>query len=289
MLRAFSFGGGVQSMAALVLAAEGRIDYRTFLFANVGDDSEYPATMVYLREVAMPFAAKHGLDLIELHKTRRDGTRETLWGKLHRTERSIDIPMRLQSGAPGNRSCTADFKIRVVSKWMRAHGATKTNPGTVGIGISVDEIQRMKPSQLSHLRNAHPLIDLELNREDCKAVIRDAGLPVPPKSSCFFCPFHTRKEWTRIYDEHPDLFQKSVSLERMINERRANLGRDPMYLTSALRPLDEVINGSHRWQMSFLEKDDEGQYSCGPFTCDGGSGGDDSAAGLVINGGPVDA
>ncbi len=289
MIKAFSFGGGVQSMAALVLAAEGRIDYRTFLFANVGDDSEYPETMVYLREVAMPYAAKHGLDLIELHKTRRDGTRETLWQKLHRTERSIDIPMRLQSGAPGNRNCTADFKIKVVSKWMRQHGATREARGTVGIGISVDEIQRMKPSQLPHLRNAHPLIDLELTREDCKAVIRDAGLPVPPKSSCFFCPFHTRKEWTRIYDEHPDLFQKSVALERMINERRANLGRDPMYLTSALRPLDEVINGSHRWQMSFLEKDDEGQYSCGPFTCDGGSGGDDSVTGLVIKGGPVDA
>jgi hypothetical protein len=286
--KAFSFGGGVQSMAALVLAAEGRIDYRTFLFANVGDDSEYPETMVYLREVAVPFAAKHGLDLIELHKTRRDGTRETLWGKLHRTERSIDIPMRLQSGAPGNRSCTADFKIRVVSKWMRAHGATKTNPGTVGIGISVDEIQRMKPSQLSHLRNAHPLIDLELNREDCKAVIRDAGLPVPPKSSCFFCPFHTVKEWRRIYDAHPDLFAKSVALERMINERRAKLGRDPMYMTGALRPLDEVVNGSHRWQLSLLDDAADGQYSCGPFTCDGGAGGDDSADGLVIKGGAVD-
>mgnify|MGYP002735202121 FL=1 len=275
MIKAFSFGGGVQSMAALVLAAQGRIDYKTFLFANVGDDSEFPQTMTYLREVAVPFAEKNNLNLVELHRTYRDGRKETLWQ-----------PMRVQSGAPGARSCTADFKIKVVSRWMKENGATKESRGTVGIGISVDEIQRMRPSQLPHIINAHPLIDLELTRDDCRSIIRDAGLPVPPKSSCFFCPFHSKSEWKRIYDEHPDLFQKSVALERMINERQVKFGRSPMYLSSALRPLDEVINGSHRWQLSFLEKDDQGQYSCGPFTCDGGSGGDDSADGLIINGGP---
>jgi hypothetical protein len=282
VIKVFSFGGGVQSMACLVLAAQGKIDYQTFLFSNVGDDSEYPETMVYLREVAMPYAKENNLNLIELHKTRRDGTTETLWQKLHRTERSIDIPMRLQSGAPGNRSCTADFKIKVVSKWMRQAGATKNNRGVVGIGISTDEITRLKPSQLPHIVNAHPLIDLGLSRNDCKKLISDAGLPVPPKSSCFFCPFHSIKEWRRMYDEQPELFARSVALEKMINERRLTLGRDPMYLTGALRPLDEVVNGSHQWQLSFLEKAQDGQYSCGPFTCDGGSGGDDSSDGLVI-------
>src|ERR671910_1536926 len=39
--RVVSYGGGVQSNALLELAAQGRIDYRTFLFANVGDDSEH--------------------------------------------------------------------------------------------------------------------------------------------------------------------------------------------------------------------------------------------------------
>jgi hypothetical protein len=39
--RVVSYDGGVQSNALLVLAAQGRIDYRTFLFANVGDDSEH--------------------------------------------------------------------------------------------------------------------------------------------------------------------------------------------------------------------------------------------------------
>ncbi|MFJ4917205.1 phosphoadenosine phosphosulfate reductase, partial [Streptomyces sp. NPDC088726] len=67
-LRTFSFGGGWQSMAALVLAAQGGIDYRTFLFANVGDDSENPGTLAYFTEHAAPYAAAHGLDLIELER-----------------------------------------------------------------------------------------------------------------------------------------------------------------------------------------------------------------------------
>ncbi len=33
----FSCGGGVQSTACLVLAAQGKIPYQTFIFANVGD------------------------------------------------------------------------------------------------------------------------------------------------------------------------------------------------------------------------------------------------------------
>ncbi len=32
-----------------------------------------------------------------------------------------------------------------------------------------------------------PLIEWNLNREDCAKLIADAGMPVPPKSACFFC------------------------------------------------------------------------------------------------------
>ncbi|MGH9213948.1 MAG: hypothetical protein ACRD2C_25235 [Acidimicrobiales bacterium] len=42
-LRVVSFGGGIQSVALLALAAQAAIDYQTFLFANVGSDSENPA------------------------------------------------------------------------------------------------------------------------------------------------------------------------------------------------------------------------------------------------------
>jgi hypothetical protein len=85
-LRTFSYGGGVQSTAALVLAAEGKIDFNIFLFANTGDDSENPKSLVYVREVAMPYAAAHGIALHELQRHTRDGQPETLYGRITRAD-----------------------------------------------------------------------------------------------------------------------------------------------------------------------------------------------------------
>lgn len=109
------------------------------------DDSEHPATLRYVREVAAPYAAAHGLQLHLLDRRRRDGTVETLWGRLTREEgsRSLPIPVRMANGAPGTRSCTADFKIKVTGRWLRRHGATAVSPATVAVGISLDEIHRV--------------------------------------------------------------------------------------------------------------------------------------------------
>ncbi|MEU9019351.1 hypothetical protein [Actinomadura sp. NPDC048394] len=41
-IRAFSYGGGWQSTAALVLAAQGHVDFRTFLFAITPNTDTLP-------------------------------------------------------------------------------------------------------------------------------------------------------------------------------------------------------------------------------------------------------
>jgi hypothetical protein len=244
-LLTFSFGGGVQSVAALVLAATSRIPYRTFLFANVGDDSENPATLDYLERHARPYAAAHGLELIELHRTRRDGTRETLYGRLTKEgSRSLPIPVRMSNGAPGTRSCTADFKIRVVGKWLKQHGASAENPATVGVGISLDEIERANTRrQEPYERVQYPLLELGLRRADCHRVITAAGLPVPPKSACWFCPYHRPTTWADMRRDEPELFDRACQLETLLIERRAALGKDPVYLTRYGRPLARAIPG----------------------------------------------
>ncbi|MCY0940114.1 phosphoadenosine phosphosulfate reductase [Streptomyces antarcticus] len=242
-MKVISFGGGVQSTALLVLAAQGRIDYSTFLFANVGDDSEHPATLAYIRDVAAPYAARAGIELHQLRRTRRDGTTETLMERLNRRDtRSIPIPVRMANGAPGRRSCTADFKIKVVGRWLREHGATANEPAVVGIGISVDEIHRANRRRSEpHEQVEYPLLDLRLRRDDCERIIETAGLPVPPKSSCFFCPFRTVDAWRQQRREDPDLFARSIEVEQTVNRLRAALGRDPVYLTRYGRPLAEAI------------------------------------------------
>lgn len=249
-VRVFSYGGGVQSNAVLALQALGKltVPYDVFVFANVGADSENPDTLEYVESVAKPFAERHGIKFLEIHKTRRDGTQETLADRIFADNRTVPIPAYMSGGAPGNRSCTTDFKIRVIDRWIKQ---SKFTHAVIGLGISIDEFQRMRGEEWHDMngkkklgfmkRREHPLIDLRMNRKDCKALILDAGLPVPPKSSCFFCPFRKRSEWVELKRDQPELFEKAVAIEQAINDKRNSMGKDRLYLHPSLRPLAETV------------------------------------------------
>ncbi len=246
-LTVISYGGGVQSTAMVVLAATGRLGYEVdaALFANVGDDSEHPATLHYVRDIATPWAAERGLPIHELQRRKRDGSTATLWEELHRIN-SITIPVRTaDTGQPmGRRSCTIDYKVKVVDKWLKANGASKETPATVLVGISTDEIIRAKGDRkgLDPFRQRrYPLIDLNLDRAACYAVIEQAGLPAPPKSSCFFCPYHRPTQWAELRRDDPELFERSASLEEELIRRRTEAGKDPVYLTRFGLPLREAV------------------------------------------------
>lgn len=250
-IKVFSFGGGVQSTASLVLAAQGKIDYKTFLFANVGDDSEHPATLTYVHEVAMPYAKEHGLELIELRRIWQKGERAgqvaTLYGELtksnSRTAGGIPIYMGEKS-VPGNRLCTITFKIKVVDRWLKEYGA-KDQGAKVGIGISMDEWHRMRKGvdpETPWKELVYPLIDLRMNRQDCMKVIDDAGLPIPPKSACWFCPYHTLKDWQNMRNKEPELFQKVCDLEELMHKRADGLGVD-IWFSKARKPLAMATTG----------------------------------------------
>jgi hypothetical protein len=255
-VRIFSFGGGVQSTAALVLAAEGKIDFPLFAFANVGADSEDPLTIEYIERHAKPYAAAHGIDLREVRKVRRDGQELTLMQHLEQQKRSVPIPVRMSNGAPGRRSCTQDFKIVPIAKLAKALGATPADPAVIGLGISIDEFQRMSSTNhIAYTVREYPLIDLRLDRSNCMSIIERAGLPIPPKSSCFFCPFHTRGAWQRLRQDRPALFDKSVALETMLNERRDAHGQTRVFLHSSSLPLLQATS-PHRQDGIFDEQED---------------------------------
>jgi hypothetical protein len=253
-------------MAALVLAAEGRIDFPLFLFANVGADSERKATLRYVEEYAKPYAADHGIELVELQRVmQRTGETRTLWQDLTREgSKSLKIPVRMSNGAPGTRSCTADYKIGVIGRELKRRGATETNKATIGIGISVDEIHRANNRRVEpHERIVYPLLDLGLRRIDCQRIVRDAGLPVPVKSSCFFCPFHRPETWHEMRREEPEEFEKACQLEELLNRRRDELGKDHVWLTRFNRPLRDAIPDG----VDLLPMFDEADGNCDSGWC----------------------
>lgn len=247
--RIFSFGGGVQSVAALVLQAQGRINYDAFVFANVGEDSENPATLAYLRDTVHPFAEAHGIRVIEVQKLQRDGTPDSVMQAQQRRGRSVIIPAFNVSGRRvGVRNCTADHKINVVNKWIKAEGITRA---IIALGFSIDESRRMRGREWEDRhgttlfgfmrRYDYPLIDLGLSRQDCHALILEAGLPRPPKSACWFCPFTSRTEWIERKKKEPELFAAAVAFEQQINEKREAAGMPPAYLHRDAGPLDRIV------------------------------------------------
>lgn len=253
-MKIFSYGGGVQSTAVLCLTAQSKLQYDHFIFANVGNDSENPATLEYIEQYAKPFAQAHGLSFIEVQKVNRAGDTQTLKQRIMTTPRSVPIPAWLPSGAFGNRICTSDFKIKVIARWLKQNGATKDNPATVGIGISTDEWMRARSdSGIAWEVLEYPLLDLRLSRNDCRKIIEQAGLPIPPKSSCYFCPFHTKREWERLKREEPELFEKAVEIDRHIRVKRDELGKDGMYLHSSRHPLDKAVG--LQYEFDFNEND----------------------------------
>jgi hypothetical protein len=256
--RVVSHGGGVQTTAMLVLAAQGKLDYQTFLFANVGDDSEHPGTLRYLREIAMPYAAEHGIEIHELHRRARDGSRTpTLYRQLMAggAERNtLAIPAFLApQRVPANRTCTNKYKITVIGRWLREHGATPASPATVAVGISADEVHRISARKRRPYERLHyPLVGVldgepvepvggrPLHRADCERIIRAAGLPVPGKSSCWFCPFQRVPSWRTLRTHEPELFAAAVDLERQLQRQPRKAGQQ-IYLHDSLVPLERAV------------------------------------------------
>ena len=253
-MRVISYGGGVQSTALLVLAVQGKLGHiDAAAFSNVGDDSENPATLRYVEKFSGPFGARGGVPIVVLHRVKRNGQSETLRGRLraaaanHKVENYV-IPLRGDDGAPlFRRNCTVDFKVRVVERWLREQGVSKKNKAETLIGFSLDEAIRVGNGGGSKISTpAYPLIDMRLTRDDCKRIITDVGLPLPPKSSCFFCPYKRPSEWRRMRESEPELFEQAAVIEDEMNSLRIAKGRGLIWLTKFNGPLRDVIDTSQQ-------------------------------------------
>jgi hypothetical protein len=246
-LKLFSFGGGVQSHAVLLMQIKGLVNYDAFIFANVGNDSESPKTIAYMDEVTRPLCEKYGINLIEVQKT-TFGEPETLVKYIYRTPLSVPIPARTSNGAPGSRSCTNDFKISVVDKWVKQQDATHC---IVGLGISLDEIRRMRDEDWHDMqgkskigffkKRQYPLIDNRMNRNDCHKIAKEFNLPQVPKSACYFCPFTKHNEWIELKKNQPAEFNKAIELENHINTKRGATGSDRVFLHASATPLNNAV------------------------------------------------
>lgn len=172
-----SYGAGVNSTAMLTeMIARGE-PCAAIVFADTG--GERPETYDYVKTVSSWLVA-HGYPSIVT--VQNDGMHRTL-------EAECLTNRRLPSVAFGFKSCSDKYKRRPFVKWLKSQQWHLADV-TVCIGFDADEPYRAErgASCADLYAKRYPLIEWDMGREECRDAIHSAGLPMPGKSACFFCP-----------------------------------------------------------------------------------------------------
>lgn len=162
------------------------------------------------------------------------------------------------------RQCTRDYKIypvrREIRKLLGYQPREKVREHVrLWMGISTDEIQRVKPSQVKFIENIYPLIDEDMSRLDCLRWFQDNDLPLPPKSSCIICPYHSDEHWLDIKRNDPKAWDMAVNFDKQIRHMPSVNGA--VYLHRSCVPLDEVALKDNQESFDLFGNECEGM--CG--------------------------
>ena len=264
-IRVLSLGAGVQSTTLLRMIIHGElppVDHAVFSDTGWEPQPVYDHLETLQKECD---TAGIPLHIVSNGNIRNDA--------LDPSKRFASMPVHILNAkgqAIGRRQCTAEYKIKPLMAKQRELAGLK--PGerckehrvTTVIGISWDEIQRVKDPAFSWIKHDYPLIDRQIRRSDCIKWNIDHGYPAPPRSSCIGCPYHSNAEWRAIRDD-PASWADAIDFDEQLRSGRIGdlLAPSQAFLHSARKPLTEVDIRSEeeRGQMTLFDNECEGM--CG--------------------------
>jgi hypothetical protein len=240
-----AYGLGVNSTAMLVEFVQRDIRPDMILFADTA--GEKPETYAYM-PVIQRYLRTMGFPPVETVRY------EPVRAACRTLEEQCLHTRTLPSLAYGGKSCSLKYKRAPQDKMILKHyppaecvaqgrrvvralgfDASETRRTFAGvvkaIGLDAGEnhrttwAQAKPPKERRPTREAwldkhyftywYPLLnDWQMDRAACEQVIRDAGLPVPPKSACWFCPASKKSEILWLREHHPQLLDRALTIER---------------------------------------------------------------------------
>jgi hypothetical protein len=241
---AVAYGLGVDSTAMLVEFALRGVRPDLILFADTG--AEKPETYAYL-PVIQRYLADVGFPAVTTVQYERK------WAPYRTLEQQCLHTGTLPSLACGGKSCSLKYKRTpqdryILSRYPPAEMVRRGRRVVRAIGFEAGEERRtyahvVKASGLDageerrltwarsepderkrQSREAwldrhyfiywYPLLEWGYDRERCKRVIASAGLPVPVKSACYFCPACKKSEIAWLRERHPEPLARALAIER---------------------------------------------------------------------------
>lgn len=216
--RILSLGAGVQSTALALMSARGELPMLDFcVFADTGGEPKKVYEHLDWIETQVPFPiirASRAGDMLG------EAALKIASGEVDRAGASmipwyVDNPYGMLP-----RQCSKEYKTRVVQQVLRDKlGLAKGERAPVGIkveqwiGISWDEAQRIKKSELAFIQNRWPLMELGMDRADCHQWSDDRQIRRAPKSSCVYCPFRDDAGWEDMRVNEPQDFAAAIRID----------------------------------------------------------------------------
>jgi hypothetical protein len=236
-----ALGGGVQSTVLALMAAAGEVqpmpDAAIFAETHWERAATYENVAWLAGELPFPIhtvstgstrerALAGGFTGIPFYVQRPDGSKGR--GQQHCTREHKIVPMR--------------DKIRELlgvskGKWVRARVE-------LWLGISTDEMSRMKDPTEKWMTHRFPLIEARMARHDCEAWFRRRypGRELG-RSCCLGCPFHSTATWRELRDTDPAGFADAVAVDAAIRDAGDGVRR---YMHQKCVPLAEAIEAADR-------------------------------------------
>jgi hypothetical protein len=254
MIRVLSLGAGVQSSTlALMIAREELLPVDCAIFSDTGWEPKAVYEWLDWLETQLPFPV-YRVSAGDLRADQMSGLNST-------RQRFAAVPWFTLSPkgkeGMGRRQCTAEYKLRPLQQKVveLMDGKRKRGGCEMLIGISMDEVWRMKPSRVQYIKNVFPLIENGITRQACLRWMEDHQYPKPPKSSCIGCPFHSNAQWRALT---PEEFADAVEVDRAIRNQPGFRGQQFMH--RSLKPLDQI---------DFRTAEEKGQIDMFMNECEG--------------------
>lgn len=231
------FGGGRDSVGGLIKLAQLGIRPDLILMSDTTSekDSTYnfiPIMNAYLRSIDFP-----EITMVELGRKRDSGFEAHLF--------RLGV---FASLSYGNHSCSVTWKIQSQDRYLKTHRslieakrqgrrlvravffeageeyrAVRSDKNAIGETIDKDGCKRGTAFALrddSDYTTWYPLIELGVTFDDILDLIWRAGLPIPKKSSCYFCAGMTELEIYQLAQDEPHKFFRALVLERIVQRNK---------------------------------------------------------------------
>lgn len=247
-----AYGCGVDSTAMLIgLQARGiRPDF--ILFADVG--SEKQGTYAFLPVMQTWLAAHDFPPVTVVRYVPRKAPYTTIEG-------NMTMNATLPGTTFGRASCTIKWKIVPQDKWTSRNTLCQSaweHGRQVKKAIGFDAGENYRKTRKAHSSSdqyeyLYPLIEWGWEREECKARIQEAGLPVPPKSACIFCPNQKPDEIADLTPEERGRIVRMEVVAEPYNRKVHGLWRRPR--KRDLRP-GSITEYMVRNKIEFVHPDD---------------------------------